>query len=108
MSSSERPAGRETPPAVSAGRGDEAMAVVSMLERVADAGTLSPEQVRAIVSAAIRLYAEASARAGQELPPVGAEVSTTDALTLACALVRSQGLTPFEMAVWFSRGKRQE
>jgi hypothetical protein len=25
-------------------------------------------------------------------------------VTLACALVRSQDLTPFEMAIWFSRG----
>jgi hypothetical protein len=30
-------------------------------------------------------------------------VSATEALTLACALLRSQDLTPFDMAVWFSR-----
>ena len=81
---------------------------VSMLEQLADTASLSPDQVRAVVSAATRLYAAASARAGQELPPVGPEVSTTDAVTLACALVRSQDLTPFEMAVWFSRGQRTE
>ena len=82
--------------------------VVATLEQLVESGVLAPEQVRAIVSAATRLYAAASARAGQELPPLGPEVSTTDAVTLACALVRSQDLTPFEMAVWFSRGQRVE
>jgi hypothetical protein len=82
--------------------------VVATLEQLVESGALAPEQVRAIVSAATRLYAAASARAGQELPPLGPEVSTTDAVTLACALVRSQDLTPFEMAVWFSRGQRAE
>ena len=82
--------------------------VVATLEQLVESGVLAPEQVRAIVSAATRLYAAASARAGQELPPLGPEVSTTDAVTLACALVRSQDLTPFEMAVWFSRGQRAD
>jgi len=87
---------------------DEVAGVVSALDRLAGNHALSPEQVRAVLSAAIRLYAAASERAGRELPPVGPEISTTDAVTLACALVRSQDLTPFEMAVWFSRGARAE
>jgi hypothetical protein len=87
---------------------DEASDVVSRLEHLAGAHMLSPEQVRAVVSAVTRLYAAASAAAGRELPPVGSDISTTDALTLACALVRSQDLTPFEMAVWFSRGQHAQ
>lgn len=87
---------------------DEVAGVVSALDRLAGNHALSPEQVRAVLSAAIRLYAAASERAGRELPPAGPEISTTDAVTLACALVRSQDLTPFEMAVWFSRGARAE
>jgi hypothetical protein len=82
--------------------------IVSTLEHLAETGVLSTEQIRSIVSATIKLYAAASERAGQELPPVTHDVSTTDALTLACALVRSQDLTPFEMAVWFSRGRHPE
>ena len=85
-------------------RDEHVRAVVATLERLAEDGDLSPEGVCAIVSAATRLYAAASARAGSELAPLTPAVSTTDALTLACALVRSQGLTPFEMAMWFSRG----
>ena len=80
--------------------------VVSQLEQLVERPDLSPEDVRAIVSAATRLYANASTQAGQELPPLTSDVSTTDAVTLACALIRSQDLTPFEMAMWFGRGAR--
>lgn len=83
--------------------GEGAQAAVALLDALADAGDLSPGDVCAVVSAATRLYVNASARAGAELAPLTAGISTTDALTLACALVRSQDLTPFEMAVWFSR-----
>jgi hypothetical protein len=79
----------------------------AQLERLADRTDLSPEDVRAIVSAATRLYANASSQAGRELPPLSPDVSTTDALTLSCALLRSQDLTPFEMAMWFGRGGQQ-
>ena len=78
----------------------------ALLEQIADSPDLTPEDVLAIVSAATRLYSNASTRAGYELPPVDATVSTTDAVSLACALVRSQDLTPFEMAMWFGRGER--
>ena len=82
--------------------------VVSQLEQLADRADLAPDEVRAIVSAATRLYANASTQAGLELPPLTSDVSTTDAVTLACALIRSQDLTPFEMAMWFGRGAKQE
>ena len=78
--------------------------VVASLEQLAHGTDVSPDDVRAIVSAATRLYANASTQAGHELPPLAPEVTTTDALTLACALLRSQDLTPFDMAMWFSRG----
>jgi hypothetical protein len=62
-------------------------------------------EVRAAVTAATRMYASACEVAGRELPPLDPGVSTTEALTLACALLRSQDLTPFDMALWFSRGE---
>jgi len=104
MSSSEGTAAKDTTTPLATG--DDVSGIVSALEQLVDCDTLSPEQVRAVVSAVTRLYVAASARAGHELPPLGPEVSTTDAVTLACALVRSQDLTPFEMAVWFSRGEQ--
>jgi len=105
MSSSDV-AGHVTPLPATDDRSHDVPGVVATLEQLVESGALAPEQVRAIVSAATRLYVAASARAGHELPPLGPEVSTTDAVTLACALVRSQDLTPFEMAVWFSRGEQ--
>ena len=81
---------------------------IKELEQLADRTDLSAEDVRAIVSAATRLYANASTQAGLELPPLTPDVSTTDAVTLACALIRSHNLTPFDMAMWFGRGARQE
>ena len=80
----------------------------TILDQLAEQTDLSPDEVQAIVSAATRLYANASAQAGRELPPLTPDVSTTDALTLSCALLRSQDLTPFEMAMWFGRGARQD
>lgn len=81
---------------------------IALLDQLAEQTDLTPEDVRAIVSAATRLYSNASTQAGRELPPLSADVSTTDAITLACALVRSQDLTPFEMAMWFSHGAKQD
>jgi hypothetical protein len=81
---------------------------VRELEQLAERTDLSPDDVRAIVSATTRLYAHASEQAGRELPPLTPDVSTTDAVTLACALIRSHNLTPFDMAMWFGRGARQE
>ena len=80
--------------------------VVATLDHLATATDVTEDEVRAIVSAATRLYANASAQAGRELPPLTPDVATTDAITLACALLRSQDLTPFDMAIWFSRGAR--
>jgi hypothetical protein len=85
---------------------DAEVQAVSVLEQLADGGDVSPETVRAVVTAATRLYARESERATEPLAPLAPEVSATEALTLACALLRSQDLTPFDMAVWFSKDGR--
>ena len=82
--------------------------IAAQIDQLAERDDISPDDVQAIISAATRLYANASSRAGRELPPLSPDVSTTDALTLSCALLRSQELTPFEMAMWFGRGARQD
>ena len=64
---------------------------------------MSTEAVTALVTEATLAYARAVEEAGHEVPPLQPSVSTTDALTLACALLRSQNLTPFDLALWFSR-----
>ena len=86
-------------------RDDEARAALSVLEQLAASGDLSAESVCAVVTVATRLYAQAAEQAAEPPAPLAPGVSTTEALTLACALLRSQDLTPFDMAVWFSRSQ---
>ena len=64
---------------------------------------LSDEQLRRLLSAAIRLYAAVSERAAEDIVPINADVSTTDAVVLACALLKAHELNPFDLALWFSR-----
>jgi hypothetical protein len=82
-----------------------ALAAANVLNHLSqpEAEPLSPQTIRAVVSAAARLYAKAVEDAGGEIPPVEATLATTEAITLSCALLRSQNLTPFDMALWFSR-----
>ena len=61
------------------------------------------EQLRRLLSAAIRLYAAVSERAAEDIVPINADVSTTDAVVLACALLKAHELNPFDLALWFSR-----
>lgn len=69
-----------------------------------NAASLTPEDIRAVLSAATRWYASAVEASGNEFRPVDGTISATEAVTLACALLRSQDLTPFDLALWFSRG----
>jgi hypothetical protein len=66
--------------------------------------SLTPDDIRAVLSASTRWYASAVEASGHEFCPVDATISATEAVTLACALLRSQNLTPFDLALWFSRG----
>lgn len=60
------------------------------------------ESVRRIVTAAARLYAHYGETAGP-IDPLRADVSPTEAVELACGLLRSRDLNPFDLALWFSR-----
>lgn len=59
--------------------------------------------VRTMVSAVTRLYAACCQSTGIELPALNETVSTTDAIMLACALLRAHDLNPFDLALWFHR-----
>lgn len=63
---------------------------------------LSTYDISALLISAVRLYA--SRTDGDRSGPSGAElaVTPTEAVTVAAALLRSQQLTPFEFAIWFS------
>jgi len=79
------------------------------LERQVDdalAGTGEPvadeESVRRVVTAAARLYAAYGQTAGP-VDPLRHDVSPTEAVELACGLLRARDLNPFDLALWFSR-----
>jgi len=64
---------------------------------------VTEQDLRRLLSAAIRLYAAVSEQAARDIVPIDAEVSTTDAVVLACALLKARELNPFDLALWFSR-----
>jgi hypothetical protein len=69
-----------------------------------NSASLTQDDIRAVLSVATRWYASAVEASGTEFRPVDATISATEAVTLACALLRSQDLTPFDLALWFPRG----
>ena len=58
------------------------------------------------MSGAVKLYAamvEEEESGTEAVPVIDGTVSTTEAMVVACALLRAQRLNPFDLAVWFSR-----
>jgi hypothetical protein len=79
---------------------------LSELSRSATAsGTvdLPVDDLRLAVSAVVELYALANEAAPADIPPLEPGVSTTDAVVMACALLKARDLNPFDLALWFSR-----
>jgi hypothetical protein len=81
---------------------DEVSAAVGDILAEGSGATLPGADVSGLLVSAVRLYASQSD--GSRRGPSGAElaVTPTEAVTVAAALLRSQQLTPFEFAIWFS------
>jgi hypothetical protein len=79
------------------------------IERViqdGEAGTIAKENLTSLLSGAVKLYrvvSEEAESSSESIPIIDASVSTTDAMVVACALLRAQHLNPFDLALWFSR-----
>jgi hypothetical protein len=67
---------------------------------------LSDSDLSAQLSEAIKQYASLSSDPYGDEALGGLDITTTEACTVATALLRSQSLTPFEFAVWFSSSGR--
>ena len=65
------------------------------------------EDLRRLFSSAVRLHGGMSAVADEDIDPLDGDVTPTDAVIAACALLRSRGLNPFDLSLWFSRGGRR-
>jgi hypothetical protein len=70
-----------------------------------DVAALPEDALRGLVSTAVRLYANADEAASAAIAPLEPEVSTTDAVVMACALLKARDLNPFDLALWFSRSR---
>jgi ABC-type protease/lipase transport system fused ATPase/permease subunit len=79
------------------------------IERATEAGeiaSISPGGVTNVVSGAVKLYAavvEDAEPGTGAVPVIDGTVSTTEAMVMACALLRAHHLNPFDLALWFSR-----
>jgi len=69
---------------------------------------VAPGDVTALLSEAVRLYAAVVEETEREIPPIDATISTTEAMVVACALLRAHRLNPFDLALWFSRTVRRQ
>jgi hypothetical protein len=76
------------------------------IERITDSGELAGvkrEDVTNLVTEAVKLYATFAEELESDVPAIDATVSTTQAMVVACALLRAQHMNPFDLALWFSR-----
>jgi hypothetical protein len=76
------------------------------IERVVQAGELAGvprEDVTQLVTGAVKFYAAFVEELESEVPAIDSTVSTTEAMVVACALLRAQHMNPFDLALWFSR-----
>jgi predicted hydrolase (HD superfamily) len=74
--------------------------------RTMQAGELAAvprEDVTSLVTEAIKLYAAYTEELESEISPTDSSVSTTEAMVVACALLRAQHMNPFDLALWFQR-----
>src|ERR1022692_63958 len=77
----------------------------AQIGRTMQAGELADvprEDVTNLVTEAVKLYAAYAEELEAEVPAIDSTVSTTEAMVVACALLRAQHMNPFDLALWFS------
>ncbi|HLJ13170.1 MAG TPA: hypothetical protein VKV15_01640 [Bryobacteraceae bacterium] len=81
-------------------------AVVQQIAATTEGGELAAvtsDDVTSLLTGAIKLYVACVDEREMDIAPIDATVSTTEAMVVACALLRAQHLNPFDLAVWFQR-----
>jgi hypothetical protein len=76
---------------------------IDEIVKAGEAADVPREDVTALVSGAVKLYATSVEEAEADVPVIDSTVSTTEAMVVACALLRAHHLNPFDLALWFSR-----
>ena len=76
------------------------------IEQTLQAGELAVvprEYVTRLVTDAVKLYAAYVEELESDVPAIDSTVSTTEAMVVACAMLRAHHMNPFDLALWFSR-----
>jgi hypothetical protein len=68
---------------------------------------IAPREVTALLTEAVRVYAGVTEEIEREISPIDSSISTTEAMVVACALLRAHRLNPFDLALWFSRTRQR-
>jgi hypothetical protein len=83
--------------------------VSAEIERTIQAGEVARvagADATRLVSGVVKLYAamaEGAEPGAEAIPVIDDTVSTTEAMVVACALLRAHHLNPFDLALWFQR-----
>jgi hypothetical protein len=65
---------------------------------------ISDAELRRVLTAAVKLYAAKAEEAEREFAPfLDGEVTATETVVAACAMIRAAGLNLFDVAMWFRR-----
>jgi len=65
---------------------------------------ISDDELRRVLTAAVKIYAAKAEDAEIEIPPFDKhDVTATEAVTAVCAMIRAVDLNLFDVAMWFRR-----
>jgi hypothetical protein len=94
---------RRQPSAREARNGTFAALAADALKR-GEPDAIPDELLRKTLAAAVKVYAAKAERRGGALAPFGeGEVTATESVVAACALIRAADLNMFDVAMWFHR-----
>jgi hypothetical protein len=80
-------------------------AVTAAQALLTDEAAPSQADLSALLTVAMKLYTALSPDPYSDDALAGLVLSPTEACTVAAALLRSQGLSPFEFSIWFASGR---
>jgi hypothetical protein len=89
---------------------DNGIAVfLSTAQRAMESGddsTITEEELRQLLTAAIRLYSNRSELTGNYPVPISSDqANATDVLIVVSELIRAADLNPFDVSMWYRRQK---
>jgi hypothetical protein len=96
-----KPARRK--PAARRGRDATFAALATAALERGEPDAISDELLHRTLAAAVKVYAAKAERRGALAPFADGEVTATESVVAACALIRAADLNLFDVAMWFHR-----